>query len=294
MLKQDVIAFCGRKGSGKTELSKVCEEFGYQKVSFATSLKKLTAQLIGVSSIEEVNNLKTTVNDYIFGEREWQLISDTALIPYGTVRKMLEGITLPTSRDVLQYVGTDIIRKYNENWHVKETLKGLKVGTKYVFDDVRFQNEKNALMNVGADFFFVLRPTLYGVSNHISETSIKWQEIDIRICNNCDLSEFKWRFNDFLTFGVKDAVEARKRLVDAFNERYSERAERDDVILHSNLAKSLFIDKDELNYEEDKFDYSTVLDIKETEYGCAFVETLQGKQYVENQFVIEDLKLYSC
>ena len=52
-----IIGFCGRMRSGKTELAKICERYGYQKLYFALPLKQLCASLIDVS-VEELNRLK--------------------------------------------------------------------------------------------------------------------------------------------------------------------------------------------------------------------------------------------
>ena len=53
----ELIGFGGRMRSGKGELSSVCEEHGYQRITFALPLKKLCADLLGIT-LEEEDKLK--------------------------------------------------------------------------------------------------------------------------------------------------------------------------------------------------------------------------------------------
>ena len=52
-----VIGFAGRMRSGKTELAKICEANGYQKLYFALPLKQLCADILDIS-IDELNRAK--------------------------------------------------------------------------------------------------------------------------------------------------------------------------------------------------------------------------------------------
>ena len=53
----NIIGLAGRKESGKTELALICNEYGYKTISFATPLKTLIANLLGIT-IKQVNELK--------------------------------------------------------------------------------------------------------------------------------------------------------------------------------------------------------------------------------------------
>ena len=45
-------------------------------------------------------------------------------------------------------------------------------------DDVRFPNEKEAILSRSGEVFFIVRPSLSDISNHSSETALKWQDFD--------------------------------------------------------------------------------------------------------------------
>lgn len=53
----ELIGFGGRMRSGKGELSSVCEKHGYKRLTFALPLKKLCADLLGIT-LEEEDRLK--------------------------------------------------------------------------------------------------------------------------------------------------------------------------------------------------------------------------------------------
>jgi hypothetical protein len=294
MYNENIIAICGRKGSGKTELASVCEELGYERISFAASLKKLVAKLIGVETVEEVDDLKNEPKYYMFGQEEFNLISEVTGIPVDSVSNELNDISLRSVRDVLQVVGTNVIRKYNENWHVNETKKLIQDGKKYVFDDVRLQNELDFIKSLNGVRIFVLRPKIDNVSNHESETTLKWQDFkdDFLICNDCDLSDLKTRFKGLVMTGMNVAHSARKCLSEAFISRYTVRSERDIEVERMDLAHALFLSKYELDYEADKFDYSVVKGLRHVNVGLIRINMNDGIKIELNPFVIEDLKLY--
>ena len=60
-----IIAFSGRIGSGKSELAKICQNKGFEKLYFALPLKQLVANLIHVG-IEDINPLKNVEKKYKF------------------------------------------------------------------------------------------------------------------------------------------------------------------------------------------------------------------------------------
>lgn len=175
-----IIALAGRKECGKSELAKIAEKAGYCRISFATALKRLIAALIGVK-LDELDAYKNVVKDYNFGDTEYRFISKETGIPLDSVRKALSGAKLTTVRQMMQFIGTDIIRRFNPDWHIQKTLSDLDKDKDYVVDDLRFPNEKNALEKLGAVCFYIMRPIVSNVSNHISETSLGWRDFEKHI-----------------------------------------------------------------------------------------------------------------
>ena len=193
-----VIGLAGRLGSGKTELARICEEKGYTRLYFALPLKQLVADLIGVG-LDDINGLKNVEKDYDFGDKEYEIISVRTSIPLDNVREEMSKHKFKTVRQLLQVIGTDLIRENNKDWHVNEIRKMVQKDRDYVFDDVRFPNELALIMELGGICWYIVRPKLDNVSNHISETSIRWQDCGTYvIINDGDLNTFTSRWEAFV------------------------------------------------------------------------------------------------
>ena len=195
-MSKKVIGLAGRARGGKTTLANhLKEKYGAVVVPMALALKKMCADIMGVN-IDELNDRKA--NKTPFTEEEQVRIRE------GIVMKCL-GIThnfahfdeiltgkladhgdIIDVRDLLQFVGTEIIRAYNPEWHVQQTMayiNALPKDSLVVIDDIRFPNEKEMVeKNLNGICFFIIRPDMYSqVSNHASETSLTYMDfIDIR------------------------------------------------------------------------------------------------------------------
>ena len=196
--KFDIISFSGRKESGKTELAKICETAGYEKKSFATPLKELVCDLTGLDSIESLNEYKNKPIGVNIDDKVLTKLVEATGLEYlycqNTTGKLTE---LSTGRDWLQVIGTDVIRSFDPDWHVKKVIQTIEPGKKYVFDDTRFPNELKALKELGAECWFIIRNKVDNISNHISETALNYRMFDYHIIvNNVSLKEFKkrWKF----------------------------------------------------------------------------------------------------
>lgn len=195
-----VIGFCGRMRSGKGELASVCEKYGYKRLSFATPLKELCSSLLGIS-VDELNNLKNNNSEIFFDltSNVCNAISRQTSIPLDVVEATCLEKVVPTVRDMLQLIGTTLIRSYNYNWHVDKIRGMMQDSSDYVLDDVRFPNEKSMIENMEGDCWFVVRPTLENISNHESETSLKWNSCgDKVIINDSSLSDLLFKWENFM------------------------------------------------------------------------------------------------
>lgn len=182
--KPKIIALCGRKECGKSTLGKICEEYGYKQISFAGPLKALICQLLNCD-VKYINTHKTVINNYIFTEHQMHIINDETGIPFDYIYDKLHDIVLPTIRDILQFLGTDVIRSFDPNWHVnkiKEIIQ--KSPDNFYIDDVRFPNELEFVKSLNGFCWYIVRPTLSNISNHISEISLNWYDLDNIIINN--------------------------------------------------------------------------------------------------------------
>lgn len=171
-----IISLSGRLGSGKTELANICTKHGFERMYFAFPLKNLLKDFFKLEGINELNLLKNQQMG-VSGSDEYtvEFFRDRLFpsLPDDEVAKMLVPIVPEfTMRDWLQYIGTDVIRAYDPDWHVKNTLALLDENKDYVFDDTRFPNEIEALIKKGAETWYIVRNKTDNVSNHESETKL--------------------------------------------------------------------------------------------------------------------------
>jgi hypothetical protein len=284
-----IIGFAGRCRSGKTVLSEVCEKYGYQRLSFALPLKQLCADILDIS-IDELNRAKNEriPIEITIGKDICEILSEETNIPIETTTEICDGKYLHTVRDMLQFIGTDYIRKYNSDWHVNKIKEIIKNDVNYVIDDVRFPNEKRMIEELGGDCWFVTRTTLDNVSNHESETSITWKDcMNKVIVNNSTLNEllFKWEiFMDNYTrsCAIRDE-EFNKILENGLNEGIASLS----VLSVLMLSPSLF------DYCPKDIDKNSVDSITMNEDKSVFIKYIDGSvEMVDHPLIIEDLKIY--
>ena len=189
--KSRIIAFAGRKRSGKGMLAKGMREYSPNVVIVvvADSLKFLCCKLLN-RTYDELNQMKddgTTfeakVDDY------WvSTIKHEVKISDNIIRNEIGGRVFTNVREVLQIIGTDLIRKYSPDWHIDKTIERIKSygdDKIVVVEDVRFPNEKRRIEEIGGDVYFIIRPNYWDVSNHPSEKALKYTDFnDNRIIIN--------------------------------------------------------------------------------------------------------------
>ncbi|MBR6517045.1 MAG: hypothetical protein IKT40_09450 [Bacilli bacterium] len=285
----NIIGFCGRCQGGKTELANICEEYGYQKISFATPLKTLVANLLGCD-INEVNKLKTANFDFICTEDVCEYISKECEIPIDNVKYKLLGYIFHNTREMMQIIGTDIIRQYNNDWHINKMREIIKPNIRYVIDDVRFPNEANLIKELNGDLWFVVRPLFNNVSNHESENSLKWQSFDNIIINDGKLEYLKSKWKMFIENGYKNQIEKKRKL-----EKYIEENDnliQDIISLKSDeclLYDALFINKYKYSYMPIITDMKNAFIKNEKLYAVLMDDTIIE---INHPLEIEDAKIF--
>lgn len=127
-----IIGLCGFKGSGKSfTANRIKAEletkiFGVKIISFADGLREMTYKLMGTDlNAQEYSEFK---------EKDFKM--------------ELSGKTISfTGRELLQKLGTDVLRKINDNIWIdimKEkvlSIKNDKSADVIIIDDIRFENE---------------------------------------------------------------------------------------------------------------------------------------------------------
>lgn len=283
-----IIGLSGRMRSGKTELAKVCEKYGYEKLYFALPLKRLCAELLDIS-IDELNRLKADREEVgvMISEDLCRIISEETDIPLDIVKRTCEGVVIKDVRHMLQFIGTDLIRKYNTNWHVDRIREMIDRNKNYVIDDVRFPNEKALIEELGGDCWFVIRTTLDNISNHESETSITWNDCWNKvIINDTTLPNLLFKWETFIgnyeqSCAIRDK-EFNRILEDGSQNDITPLSMYDMMLLH----KALF------EYAPKIFEKENINKISMNEDNTVFITFNDGSMEVlDNALNIEDIKI---
>lgn len=302
-----VIGFCGRLNSGKSILSKaMAEKYDTEIITVASSLKRLICGMRPntFTSVNELNHLKRMgykLCDDITGN-DIQFISQETKVPYDFVReKCTEKGNWDDVRDIMQFIGTEIIRKFNPNWHVEKLKENIMKSTaEYIcVDDVRFPNEREAIEMVGGECFFMVRPQSEIISNHSSETSIRWQDFDAShvIINESSEETLTDSFTELFNEGFHSSYDCPILL--SGNDYYTKhktkfgmvRDELVDEILEQNKDKELFRKYGIISYYTSNFE-------KRVKFSQNIVGSSMGIDYCRNRFVFynpliyENLKFY--
>lgn len=284
-----IIGFCGRCRSGKTELAKVCEKYGYERLYFALPLKQLCADLLDVS-IDELNRAKAEKNDIgvTIGKDMCEIISDETDIPLEIVTEKCDGVTIKDVRHMLQFIGTDLIRKYNMDWHVNKIREMIDTDKNYVIDDVRFPNEKKMIEELGGDCWFIIRTTLNDISNHESETSLSWENCWNRIIiNDSTLHNFLFKWEMFIS-NYEQSCKLREKEF----KKILENGSKDDITPLS-IYDVLFLHKALFDYVPKFFEKEKIKKITMNEDNTVFVTyTDDSLELIENPLIIEQLKMF--
>lgn len=186
-----LIGLAGKKRSGKSELAKYTCSLDENAVvaTFATPLKMLCAKLANKGSIDELNAIKTLETYPIPIGNDWaDIMKEETGLKKKDISALLkekgtqfENKVIPNVRLLLQFVGTDIIRTIDPDWHANKTKEFIL--TNYgdsdktvIIDDVRFPNELDMIREeLGGTAVYVMRPTVFERDSHASENSINWK-----------------------------------------------------------------------------------------------------------------------
>ena len=169
-----IIAFSGRKHSGKSMLLEHCKQrYGYQVLYFADGLKQLVCLTLGISrsTLEKTKDVLQPIciqTDLI--EKEFKI---------KPIKNNFNSI-----REMMQYIGTDIIREHNPRWHIDQLHRNIR-SDRICIGDCRFPNEKQFVKDLGGETWFIIRPFyILDISNHDSETSLHWSDFDGKVIIN--------------------------------------------------------------------------------------------------------------
>lgn len=168
-----LIGLTGYKGSGKTTLAKVAqEEFGFVRMGFAGRLKDIICTLWPAFTY-----------DQLYGEKKEEVVEE-----YGK-----------SAREVMQVVGTDLLRGYDPDVWVRYMRQGLEGCQAWfgehtsplILDDLRFDNEAALVKELGGEVWKVVRRGDLLSDSHVSEQGVKEQMVDMLVLNSIDLEQYQ-------------------------------------------------------------------------------------------------------
>lgn len=194
-----LFAFAGRKASGKNTCATELVKRGFQEIAFADYLKKTISKafnwkLEDFYTLEGKEKLFST--PFIYNKKQASIISDLTDIPLENL--YTHDVEMCKIRDSLSYIGTNLIRKYDVDFHIKKTLSLMEKNKNYVICDERFLNEKESLDKFGCISVFVLRPYYWEYNNHLSEIDLRRNMFDYVLVNNNTQSALKEKINVFI------------------------------------------------------------------------------------------------
>ena len=204
-----ILAIAGKKGSGKDTLADILvDKHDFKKVSLADELKTLCSRVFEYPNKENYDpSLKEKkwpapiiispvhigrITNYL-QLREFIVTDDMVLEMFNTG----ENRVMETPRQLLQFVGTDLIRDIvdKEVW-IKLTKRALEdYEGNVVIPDARFKNERAAFKEVGGKLLLVIRPSVeieYSADNHVSENQLGSEsDYDIIFYNDSTIHRFQ-------------------------------------------------------------------------------------------------------
>lgn len=190
-----IISLSGRARSGKDTVGGMLK--GFKRYAFADTLKKYCAESFDLpldmfhndnlkdKPFEKPIKLNVDLLNKISDVMEFETHNHYYKVGCGTI--------LVSPRHLLQFVGTDLVRKcVDDDFWINKTVQSLKNEKDNAFiSDSRFSNERKALKTLGAKLILVKRGQNIN-GGHVSENDLGSEsEYDIVIDNNGSLSELE-------------------------------------------------------------------------------------------------------
>jgi hypothetical protein len=189
-----IIGITGKKRHGKDTMANFLEgRFGAEVFHFADKLKKLTTDLYNLPS----SFLKPDFDKNTFTNVPWKR--------FPKLMGHRHPETFVTFRELLQIMGTDILRSYDDDVLINGLLDSDTFRTTIdrspmvVICDVRFDNEAKRIREMGGVIIQVIRPNFSeGEDNHSSEQGVSPEYLDWKMLNDQSISDLEDNTEDLI------------------------------------------------------------------------------------------------
>jgi len=166
-----IIGISGYARAGKdTTADFLVANHGFKKMSFADPMRQALLRLDPILRVGEglVMNLSQALS-----VMNWDELKAES----------------PDIRPLLQRLGTEVGREmFGQNFWVDLAMKEAQKHEKVVFADVRFQNEAQAIKDLGGEVWRVEREGYSAANDHVSERDMDEFNFDYILRNDYDLS----------------------------------------------------------------------------------------------------------
>jgi hypothetical protein len=174
-----LLGLCGKKYSGKDTMADYLVEYhGFQKMSFAAPLKEACRHLFFFSEEQCHDPRRKDVVD-----RRWNI----------------------SPRQAFQMVGTDWIRNqfHSHFWveRMRFELEECSPESRIVVSDVRFENEKDFVVELGGHVCGIHRPSLSASRTDLHESEINMDSFFVNLpllSNDSSLDDFYRKIDAYL------------------------------------------------------------------------------------------------
>jgi len=201
-----LVALAGRQGSGKTTLANDLRRGGFKRLSFAGRLKSLVAAVYGWD--EESLYTEDGKQGKLDKPVKWGLFEAEHLGALVKATRPLrsEKREFATRREALQYVGTDVLRAYDDQFHLNSVREQVAAepNADFVLDDCRFLNELQVMRELDAIPVFVMRPDRYQYSNHKSESELRRRHFRYVVLNDRSQADFVRGFHKLYGYAMDE------------------------------------------------------------------------------------------
>lgn len=207
-----LIAFGYKAGSGKDTASMYLrDKYGFNILAFAENLKNFCFEHLDLSKHQlytqegKASPLSTPLVYTVSVHKKLILwmrsYSSTTINDDGG--GSLIGRTMNSPREVVQFIGTDAMRKYNPDYHLECCFNRMVSGNNYVISDARFRNEVEGVVSAGGLCVELVRNHVGTESEkttmHSSEVSLSGWGGWFSSVQNCDsIDNFKHKLDHLM------------------------------------------------------------------------------------------------